>query len=256
MACKCNKKTCAKCNPNSIADLQAKLAELNDVLNLIDKRTKYLSCGHPELLITHADDIDSFDFVTGKGSDCWDGWALCIGKTFYSAAKKKNIITPNFIDRFVVMAGGKYAVNDTGGTDSVILGLTEIPVHSHGIVDTGHTHGVTDTGHTHGVTDAGHTHTQNAHSHVYNDLAANQAGAYLSTTPSAYQAVNTDLLRTSQAATATNQSNITGISINSDPANISVDANETGIQVGNSGGGKAHENRPMFYAGVWVMYIG
>lgn len=51
------------------------------------------------------------------------GWALCDGTNG----------TPNLLDRFIVGAGSGYAVAATGGSNSVTLGTTNIPSHSHGV---------------------------------------------------------------------------------------------------------------------------
>jgi microcystin-dependent protein len=78
------------------------------------------------------------------------GWALCDGTAG----------TPNLRDRFVVGAGTTYAVNDTGGANTVTLDTTQIPSHTH----TGTT-AATDLSHTHtgsgtsGIADLSHTHT-------------------------------------------------------------------------------------------------
>jgi len=50
-----------------------------------------------------------------------DGWTLCDGTDG----------TPDLQDKFIVGAGNQYAVDDTGGADSVQLTLDEMPSHSH-----------------------------------------------------------------------------------------------------------------------------
>lgn len=49
------------------------------------------------------------------------GWALCDGTKG----------TPNLRDRFIVGAGGEYAVGVTGGSKSHQLSITEMPSHNH-----------------------------------------------------------------------------------------------------------------------------
>jgi microcystin-dependent protein len=58
------------------------------------------------------------------------GWVLCDGTNG----------TPDLRDRFIVGAGGSYARNSTGGSNSVALTVNEMPSHNHGIVDPGHNH--------------------------------------------------------------------------------------------------------------------
>lgn len=261
MSCHCKKPTCPKCNPNSIADIQAKLAEMSDTVSQLSKFTKFLSCGHPEMLITTPDDVASFDFTTGKGSGCWDGWALCTGKTFFSISKNKNIITPNFVDRFIVMAGGKYAVGDTGGQDAVTLSIAQMPTHNHGvnITDPGHNHAVTDPGHNHAVTDPGHNHAQQPHAHQYTDTSVKFPGT--NGVPIVVGSSQIDFpvnTRTTVSTTAINNPSTTGISVNTNVTGVTNVTSATGITADtqNAGQGKDHENRPPYFAGVWVIYIG
>lgn len=70
------------------------------------------------------------------------GWALCDG----SAG------TPDLRGRFVIGAGGAYAVAATGGQESI----TQVPAHTHANTlavasDGAHTHGINDPGHNHDV---------------------------------------------------------------------------------------------------------
>ncbi len=58
------------------------------------------------------------------------GWAICDGTNG----------TPDLRDRFVVGSGGKYAVGDTGGAESVTLSAAEMPSHLHGVSLSGGTH--------------------------------------------------------------------------------------------------------------------
>jgi microcystin-dependent protein len=115
------------------------------------------------------------------------GWALCDGTSG----------TPNLRDRFVVGAGTTYAVNDTGGANTVTLDTTQIPSHTHtgttAATDLAHTHtgsgtsGSTNLAHTHtgsGTTEnnnVGHTHTgttDTAGTHAHNLIypATNSGG--------------------------------------------------------------------------------
>jgi microcystin-dependent protein len=58
------------------------------------------------------------------------GWALCDGRNN----------TPDLRDRFVMGSGGRFAPWTGGGTETVTLGMTNIPRHIHTISDPGHTH--------------------------------------------------------------------------------------------------------------------
>jgi microcystin-dependent protein len=82
--------------------------------------------------------------------------------------------TPDLRDRFIVGAGTTYAVDATGGANTVTLATTEIPGHTHTVSGTtasdgAHTHNVSgntsNTGaHTHNV--SGNTSNTGAHSHT------------------------------------------------------------------------------------------
>jgi len=260
MCKKCGKNSCSgSCQKTSsnqeIANLQAQLAETADQLNALLDNAQWLLTGHPILAVEQADDIALFDLTTGLGQDAWLGWAVCDGQTHYSANAKKNISTPNFTDRFLVQAGGEYAVGDTGGSDTVILTTPQLPAHNHSVTDPGHDHVVTDPGHNHAVTDPGHTHTQNAHTHTYTDSAATQPGYYLQPTPSTYAAINTTNTNTTDATTAVNQTNTTGISVNTHATGVSVNTNTTGVTTNNTGAGDAHENRPPYFAVIYIIKL-
>ena len=66
---------------------------------------------------------------SGAVSAIPSGWVLCNGSNS----------TPDLRDRFVVGAGSTYAVNDTGGADSVALITANLPAHSHPFSATGTT---------------------------------------------------------------------------------------------------------------------
>lgn len=72
---------------------------------------------------------------SGSTANIPAGWFLCNGQNG----------TPNLVDKFIVCAGGAYAVNATGGSaDAIVVN------HTHTLSDPGHSHGVNDPGHNHG----------------------------------------------------------------------------------------------------------
>ena len=182
------------------------------------------------------------------------GWSLCNGSSG----------TPDLRDRFVVGAGSSYAVNATGGANTVTLDATMIPSHTHTVTTTGtassenahsHTFSGTTSGqsatHTHAVTDPGHLHT------FTNPLAGG---------PNSGQIMRGDVLQATaytQTASAT-----TGITI----GNASADHTHTysgttsttaahahtltlSSTASNTGGGLAHENRPPYLALAYIMKL-
>jgi len=179
------------------------------------------------------------------------GWALCNGSNN----------TPDLRDRFVVGAGSSYAVNATGGANTVTLDATMIPAHTHTVTATGTTSGQS----------AGHTHTfsgttsgqSNTHSHAVSDPG--HAHAYDRPGPS--NAANPPGSSGSTANAATTGAATTGISIgnaNADHSHtysgttsaVSGDHTHTVTVTGTSGsvgGGLAHENRPPYFALAYIM---
>jgi microcystin-dependent protein len=100
--------------------------------------------------------------------------------------------------------------------------------HSHGVTDPQHTHGTTESPHNH-IQDAhGHTASQGAHSHSYTSPASSVGTG---STP-AYFNANTQAATTGTAqpavtvvdATATNQSNTTGLTVNKASTGLTVNA--------------------------------
>ena len=137
------------------------------------------------------------------------GWVLCNGSNS----------TPDLRNRFVVGAGSSYAVNATGGADSVTLSTANMPAHSHSFSATGTTN--TEGDHTHG--------------NVANPLM-NDAG------------------RDGDAG-----SNSTGLNENDRLGGTTGAAGSHSHTVtisgttGNTGSGTSHENRPPYYALAYIM---
>lgn len=67
---------------------------------------------------------------SGAANQIPTGWVLCNGQNR----------TPDLRNRFLVGAGDKYSVGNTGGADSVTLSVDQMPSHTHDITDNGHKH--------------------------------------------------------------------------------------------------------------------
>lgn len=257
MAChKCHKEKC--CCPKNNGSLEAQVADLQKTIDKLSKEAKFLLCGHPILILSNPDDVEMFDTDTGLGSECWEGWALCDGQTQKTAAGK-NIETPNLIDRFVTMAGGAYTLGGTGGLNTVTLDVTQIPSHNHTLTDPGHTHGITDPGHKHNITDAGHTHTNSPHAHDYGDEkpCVPNVGSLLANFTGGGDDTLGDVVsnKTSEYTSVVINTAMTGVTVNTDHTGVTVNTAETGMSIAAAGGGLAHENRPPFYAAIYVMKL-
>lgn len=285
MCKKCNNSECGGCNESSLASevnaLSNQVAELMDKLTEIEEDTKFLKDGHPILLIEHADDADQFDLSTGKGDGDWLGWAICDGQTHLNPNTKKNITTPNFIDRFVVQAGGTYSLDDTGGTATETLTTNQIPIHNHGVTDPGHTHNITDPGHTHAIDDPGHTHGGTGGSHTHS-FTTGSAGSHTHLIPNIPQTIGSGGSGASAANSPVDYgpSDVAGAHThtgNTDAASggITVSAAFTGVSnnaafigitetdsasagitdTDNEGGGLSHNNLPPFWAAFYIIKI-
>ncbi|WP_338910714.1 phage tail protein [Mycetohabitans rhizoxinica] len=155
------------------------------------------------------------------------GWFLCDGLHG----------TADLCDKFIVGAGGQYKLDDTGGANTVTLTVENMPVHSHGVIDHGHGHGVHDPSHNHHVNDPGHS-----HSYDRSSVHMPRSG-----TDSWIDMGNINA-RTEHVAT--------GIWLNASHTGISIHNANVDVEISDTGGGVAHENRPPYYALCFVEYRG
>jgi microcystin-dependent protein len=287
MCKKCNNNKCSGCDSGSeskdIQKLKNELSEIKSVLSQISKDTKFLSCGHPILMLTEPSDIAAFDLETGLGEKCWEGWAVCTGES-HRNANNKLIATPNLLDKFVVGAGDTYTVGATGGSNSVTLSSAQMPVHSHTITDPGHTHDINDPGHGHAITQENHSHGASSAAHNHGvDLSTNETGNHNHNTGftiigdnnlgTNFNALNDGTSGSSTSSNGLHSHTVSGntssvsaaVTVAEAAANITINNNSTGIEetesettgisLGNSGEGEAHENRPPYYAVLFVMKL-
>jgi len=154
-------------------------------------------------------------------------------------------------------------VEETGGSKTTTLAITNLPGHTHGISDPGHSHtiSVLDPGHNHTqnahshsvtATDAGHTHTQASHNHtitisdpghvhgIVDDLGG--GGNVAATTTGFYDTTSTFNTLAAQTGISASSSNATP-AINTGYASISASAgNETATNNSNITGISASSN--------------
>ena len=136
------------------------------------------------------------------------GWVLCNGSNG----------SPDLRNRFVVGAGSTYAVNATGGTDSVSLSTANLPAHNHSFSGSGTTN--TEGNHTHGSVALPHPSDGGRDG----DSGSNSVGLLEGST----------LGGTTGAAGSHNHT-------------VSISGT-----TGNQGSGSSHENRPPYYALAYI----
>ena len=185
-------------------------------------------------------------FVTGMilmytGSTAPSGWAICNGQNG----------TPDLRDRFIVGAGSAYSVDDTGGNDQQTLSLNQIPSHNHSFSgSSSHSHTVNN--HTHSFSGSGsssHSHSfQGVNANDHNDTERNATvmrndsnTMYTASSPSGVQSATVSI-------------SISGTTGGSSPSTNSQTVSISG-NTGNKGGGSAHENRPPYYALMFIMKL-
>jgi microcystin-dependent protein len=196
--------------------------------------------------------------------------------------------TPDLRDRFVVGAGNTYAVDATGGSNTVTLAETNLPGHTHSVSGTtasdgAHTHNVSgntsNTGaHTHNVSGntsntGDHTHngsTSNTGAHTHslfrngNDIystgfqinsfrqngsdATSSAGAHSHNFTTANAGAHSHTLSGTADSAGAHSHTLSGTA---DSAGAHTHSFST--TSGSTGSGTAHENRPPYYALAYIM---
>lgn len=157
----------------------------------------------------------------------------------------------------------------TGGSETVTLGIGEIPAHTHVQNSHNHTqnshnhtqdaHNHTQNAHTH--TQNAHTHTQNAHSHAQN-VSANSGGSAQRRDWSSDgdggvypQGISTDqTIATNQNTTAVNQNTTATNNSTTATNNATTATNIATTAVNqNAGGGGAHNNMQPFSTAIFLI---
>jgi len=191
---------------------------------------------------------------SGSVASIPSGWVLCNGSNS----------TPDLRDRFVVGAGSTYAVNATGGANTVTLDATMIPAHTHtfsattGTESVGHTHTGTTSDqsvdHTHGGTTA----NAGEHNHVIDAVDGGTAGAITGVAGLASRADGSDF-GTANAGVHAHSFTTGGTSaghthtFTSSDRSVSHTHTLSGTTGNGTGGGLAHENRPPYFALAYIM---
>lgn len=167
------------------------------------------------------------------------GWALRDGRT-YTAPDGTQVTTPDLRDRFIVGAGGNYAVGDKGGSATVTLTTSNLPAHNHYVNLTTSTDG----SHYH----TGTTSTNGAHTHTVSSppaffgwtyaAAGNSVGAFDSVFPGTY---TTSTAGDHSHSLTTNYAGAHSHTVSGYTSSV--------------GSGTPVENRPPYYALCFIMKL-
>lgn len=155
------------------------------------------------------------------------GWTLCNGTSG----------TPDLRDRFVVGAGSSYTVSATGGANEVTLSVDELATHTHPVSATIGSSG----DHAHPSS----TGSSPNHTHGWDIAVPIRTGPSSPYTSGGGGVVAGGVVNYSP--------NHTHALTNSDAAGVHSHA--ISVSYGNFGTGDAHENRPPFYALVFIMKV-
>ena len=174
---------------------------------------------------------------SGNTGNIPTGFVLCDG----------NNSTPNLTDRFVVGAGSAYGVGATGGSSSVTLSTANLPSHNHSFSgSSSHSHTINQ--HTHSFSGSG----SNTHSHgVPKGRGGSQASISHHVADTAVEQTQ-GTFATTNATISISVSGTTGGASDrgTDSQSVSISGN-----TGNKGDGGSHENRPPYYALMFIMKL-
>ena len=191
---------------------------------------------------------DSSLFVTGmiimyQGNTAPSGWGLCDGQGG----------RPDLRNRFVVGAGDAYNLNATGGSNSVTLSTANLPSHNHSFSGSSGNNNLGSHNHSSGGLSGS---TNNQGSHVHSMTIANGGDDNDSDDR------RSETLFQSQTQTFSGAINSSGghthsISISGSTGNTNLGNHNHSISgtIGNTGSGTAHENRPPYYALVFIIKL-
>lgn len=157
---------------------------------------------------------------SGLLSQIPEGWVLCDGTNG----------TPDLRDKFIVGAGREYTIGDTGGEKEVTLTVSQLPSHNHTMSNAGsHSH-------------TGSTNVSGSHTHSYRVPRDSSTNSGVGSSSALRYITYTD--------------NTTGSAGDHSHSLSTNSAGSHAHTINSTGGGKAHENRPPYYALAFIMYIG
>ena len=197
--------------------------------------------------------IGSVIMWAGDASNVPTGWLLCDGTPFTSASypilasllgtgfgtpAAGQTQIPDMRDRFVVGAGSTYSRNSKGGSDTVTLALTQMPLHDHPLT---HTHQINPPVTNTGTQSVNHTHPMGGNTGPDSNVAHSHVTASLGGRPTASTGTYNQNTGTESGQPHTHSINIAQFTSGGASASVT----------GDRGSSQPHENRPpyigMFY---------
>jgi microcystin-dependent protein len=208
--------------------------------------------------------------IAYAGNTAPTGWHLCDGTAHGSGALQTILgssLAPDLRDRFIVGVGSTYAKADTGGAATVGLVTANMPAHSHGgsVVTANATHshggltGGQDTNHLHSGT-TGTMNSNTSHDHAWEGINQNSssdtydAGGWDGSTLWRRGGGSYHLYQGVSATDTNHTHNFTTGGDDRTHKHAITSDNASHVHTVNSeGSGTAHENRPPYYALVYIV---
>lgn len=176
-------------------------------------------------MLRNAVPVGSILLWSGAVSNIPEHWALCNGQNG----------TPNLTNRFIVGAGGTYAVGATGGSDTVTLSVAQMPSHNH----------------SGSISISGlRTDSAGEHSHVFG--YENDDNDYYLYTPYLVEIGNAP----ANYIGIIDESGYKEVFIKNSGAHThTINASSATATLTPNGNSQAHENRPPYYALCYIMKV-
>lgn len=158
--------------------------------------------------------------IMWRGTTPPTNWAICNGSNG----------TPDLTNRFIVGTGSSYALNATGGANTVTLTTAQMPSHNHSV----------------SLTAAG------SHHHTHNDIYMLESAGITGLPAGTASYLHGSTGKTGNHGIDGN--NVEFYYLHSRTTSAQPNHNHT-VSQSLQGGGQAHENRPLYYSLAYIMRI-
>jgi microcystin-dependent protein len=196
------------------------------------------------------------------------GWLFCEGQTlnkntypdlfnaigYLFGGSGNNFNLPDGRGRSLVGLGQGIGLTNRNvgyfGTEQLLIGINNLPSHSHAVLETLHTHGFIDVAHTHSIADYGHNHTLSDTGHAHRSFG-DARDALIPVTDTTQTGAESSR-RGGGAATFTtrSQSNVgiapsgVNVTINASRTGGEIQANSANVTISANGGGQPIKIEP------------